>query len=268
METIAQLSPADCAAPVHRHSGPASRVIAIWLLTAILFFCAAASNARAAQDDSSGGSGKPIPDTMQQRLLGCAACHGEYGEGVSYNHFYPRLSGKSAEYLYHQLKAFQDGRRHYSQMIYLVRFMDDAYMHQIADYYASQDPRYEPPLPTAGLSPQLLQRGEALALHGDSQAGVPACIACHGAQLQGRDPGIPRLLGMSRSYLTAQLGGWKDGVRQAIAPDCMREVADKLSAADIEAVGVWIATQAGTDTLKAEPASGNYKLPLACGSVQ
>ena len=55
------------------------------------------------------------PDTMQARVLGCAACHGAQGEGTS-NDYYPRLAGKPAGYLYNQLLAFRDGRRKYPPM--------------------------------------------------------------------------------------------------------------------------------------------------------
>ena len=78
-----------------------------------------------------------VNDTLDQRLEGCAACHGQQGQG-GINAYYPHLAGKSADYLYDQLKRFQNGSRHYAQMTYMVRFMDDAYMHEIADYYAQQ----------------------------------------------------------------------------------------------------------------------------------
>ncbi|MHC1480306.1 c-type cytochrome [Frateuria aurantia] len=78
-----------------------------------------------------------VTDTLDQRLEGCAACHGKQGQG-GINAYYPHLAGKPADYLYDQLKRFQAGTRHYAQMTYMVRFMDDAYMHEIANYYAQQ----------------------------------------------------------------------------------------------------------------------------------
>ena len=67
------------------------------------------------------------PDTMQARVLGCAACHGAQGEGTS-NDYYPRLSGKPAGYLYNQLLAFRDGRRKYPPMNYLLAYLPDPYL--------------------------------------------------------------------------------------------------------------------------------------------
>ena len=49
------------------------------------------------------------PDTMAARVLGCASCHGDKGQGTNDDYF-PRLAGKPAGYLYNQLVAFRDGR--------------------------------------------------------------------------------------------------------------------------------------------------------------
>lgn len=65
------------------------------------------------------------PDTMEARLLACAACHGPQGRGTS-NTYFPRLAGKPAGYLLNQLVAFRDGRRRYSPMNYLLEFQPDS----------------------------------------------------------------------------------------------------------------------------------------------
>ena len=57
----------------------------------------------------------PRADTMEARVLACAACHGQLGQGTS-NDYFPRLAGKPAGYLYNQLVAFRDGRRKYAPM--------------------------------------------------------------------------------------------------------------------------------------------------------
>ena len=33
-----------------------------------------------------------VPDTLEQRLLACALCHGEKGEGLQKNEYFPRLA--------------------------------------------------------------------------------------------------------------------------------------------------------------------------------
>ena len=69
------------------------------------------------------------------------------------------------------------------------------------------------------------------------------CTACHGPSMAGRAPAIPGLLGLPRDYLIAQFGQWVNGKRKAAAPDCMGEIAGKLTADDISAVATWLAAQ-------------------------
>src|SRR6266436_2092638 len=97
------------------------------------------------------------PDTMEARLLACAACHGRQGEGTK-NDYFPRLAGKPAGYLMNQLVAFRDGRRRYPPMNYLLEYIPDPYLRQMADYFAALRP---PPMPlgVADASPALLARG-------------------------------------------------------------------------------------------------------------
>ncbi len=79
-------------------------------------------------------------------------------------------------------------------------------------------------------------------------------------------PAIPGLLGLPRDYINAQLGAWKNGIRRAHAPDCMAQVAQRLSDADVGAVSAWLGTQVAS--ADARPASGiALPLPLHCGGV-
>ena len=39
-------------------------------------------------------TGIDFADTLEQRLLACAACHGKQGEGLRKPEYYPRLAGK------------------------------------------------------------------------------------------------------------------------------------------------------------------------------
>ena len=96
------------------------------------------------------------PDTMEARVLACASCHGAEGEGTS-NVYFPRLAGKPAGYLYNQLVAFRDGRRKYPPMNYLLAYLPDAYLKQIAEHFASQ----RPPFPRRPLRPSALKSWRA-----------------------------------------------------------------------------------------------------------
>jgi cytochrome c553 len=179
-------------------------------------------------------------DTMAQRVLACSACHGKEGRAGP-DGFYPRIAGKPAGYLYNQLLNFRDGRRHYGLMAQLLDPLSDAYLLEIARHFASLDLPYPPPAAPSAPAP-VLERGEQLALHGDATVQVPGCVQCHGAKLTGILPNTPGLLGLPHDYLLAQLGAWRTGQRRAHAPDCMAQVAQRLTPEDLAAVTSWLAS--------------------------
>ena len=95
---------------------------------------------------------------MAQRLLACTGCHGKDGRAAS-DGYYPRIAGKPAGYLYHQLRAFRDGRRHYALMTNLLAPLDDAYLREIANHFAALDLPYPPPPPPTAPTRPTLRRG-------------------------------------------------------------------------------------------------------------
>jgi cytochrome c553 len=203
-------------------------------------------------------------DTIAQRLQACTGCHGKEGRAAS-DGYYPRIAGKPAGYLYNQLVNFREGRRHYALMTSLIDPLSDAYLREIAGYFAGLELPYPPPQP-ATASSTLLERGRALVMRGDAARDVPACVACHGERLTGVAPAIPGLLGLPRDYLNGQFGAWRNGARHAQAPDCMAEVTRRLAPEDIGAVSQWLAAQAVPQP--ATPASSlPAALPLDCGGV-
>jgi cytochrome c553 len=206
-----------------------------------------------------------LPDTLEQRVAACLACHSVKERGDA---FFPRIAGKPAGYLYNQLRNFRDGRRHYPMMTYMVDHLPDAYLREIADYFAAQHPPYPPPQAGSGASATTasLARGQALVQQGDPARKIPACVACHGAALTGVEPAIPGLIGLPSDYINAQFGAWKSKVRRAAAPDCMADIAARLSEADVAAVSGWLGRQ--TPDAAARPAASiAMPLPMACGSV-
>jgi cytochrome c553 len=205
-----------------------------------------------------------VPDTIEQRMQACAACHGKQGEGLKKNEYHPRLAGKPTLYLYNQLANFRDKRREYPIMNYMVAFLSDTYLYEIADYYAKLAPPLPPP--TTRASAQEMALGGKLVIEGDTARGLPSCISCHGKALTGLEPAIPGLVGLYPPYISSQLGAWKDNKRHAMAPDCMHDVAQKLTPADIGAITAWLVAQPVPADLKPAPA-GSLKLPLECGGL-
>jgi cytochrome c553 len=206
-----------------------------------------------------------LKDTMGARVLACAPCHGAAGEGT-HDPYFPRLAGKPSGYLYNQLLAFRNGRRHYPPMNYLLEFLPPDYLQKMADYFAAQ----RPPLPASGLpdvSKEILASGQALVTRGDYAREIPACTSCHGLSLTGQEPAIPGLLGLRASYISAQLGAWRYGTRTALAPDCMQVVAGHLSEDDVKAVAAYLASRPAPENSSPMP-KGSFALPFACGSQQ
>ena len=203
------------------------------------------------------------PDTMAARVLACASCHGAEGQGTS-DDYIPRLAGKPSGYLLNQLVAFRDGRRKYPPMRHLLEYLPDAYLARMAEYYAAQHPQLPEPVPNIA-SAGILARGEMLVRNGDAARNIPACSGCHGPAFTGQEPGIPGLLGLRATYVSAQLGAWRYGTRTALAPDCMQVIAGHLSEDDVKAVAAWLASHpAPADTAPAP--RGSLPMPLACGS--
>ena len=214
------------------------------------------------------GADRPavLADSMAQRVIACTACHAKV-EGT--DAFFPRISGKPAGYLYNQLINFRDGRRQYPLMTYMVEHMPDAYLREIADHFSNQHLAAPPVQPTK-VSQAVLERGKLLVTLGDKAIKVPACIACHGERLTGVAPAIPGLAGLPRDYVNAQFGAWKNKTRRARAPDCMADIADRLSLDDVAAISHWIGARAlPADPLPAAAAAAaiTRPLPLACGSA-
>jgi cytochrome c553 len=202
-------------------------------------------------------------DSIDARVQGCVTCHGQNGQGTGSGYF-PRIAGKPAGYLYNQLVAFRDGTRKYPPMNYLVAYLPDAYLHEIADHFAKERPPFTIQ-PTVVVDDATLQRGQSLVMGGDFHTGAPPCVACHGMRLTGMEPGIPGLVGLRSNYIAAQLTRWQVGDRHASEPDCMKRVAARLSDGDIAAVAAWLALQPPPKNAAPEY-SAIERMPYACGS--
>lgn len=209
-------------------------------------------------------SATQIPsNTIEERVRACVSCHGETGRGIS-NVYFPRLAGKPAGYLYNQLVAFRDGRRKYAPMNFLLAYLPDEYLMQMAQYYADAKVPFEHPGPPS-VSDAVLQQGRNLVTNGNPDKQIPACASCHGPDLTGREPGIPSLIGMRADYISAQLGAWRYGTRTALEPDCMQLIAARLTETEVAAVSAWLSAMpipANTQPAK----QSSERLPLVCGS--
>lgn len=208
------------------------------------------------------------PDSMQERLRACAACHEQSELTLDEQSYAPDINGKPVEYLYQQLLNYREGRRLNTVMRPMLAYLSPEYLREIATFFSQQATRHRPrqALNTASeLGPEQDQALRGQQLVRESTAERPACVACHGTDLRGDGVAIPGLRELSPAYISAQLGAWKSSTRHARQPDCMADVAKALSGTDIDAVAHWIAN---APAQLPTPSAAINELPAPCGAVQ
>ncbi len=206
-----------------------------------------------------------VTDSMAQRMQACVVCHGKEGRATR-DGYYPRIAGKPADYLYNQLVNFQNGRRTNRAMSHLLQHLTDDYLREIARYFASLDLPYPPAQPDA-MPLADARRAEQLVREGMPDRKLPACVQCHGQAMAGRLPAMPGLLTLPRDYLLGQFGAWREGSRRAAGPDCMAEIARRLTPDEIALVSTWLSSRTLPTGARAEPAA-TAPLPMDCGSAR
>lgn len=244
---------------------PLQSPLGLLLLAAALQGGTAAAQGEQPRKDAAAVPRVDRVDSIEARVQGCATCHGAQGQGTA-NNYFPRIAGKPAGYLFNQLHAFHTGARQYAPMNYLLAYMTDEYLREIAGYFAAQRPPFPAPTPPA-VPAEVVQRGKTLVQAGDPSRQLPPCISCHGVNLTGMEPGIPGLVGLRPNYINAQLTRWRAGERRAAAPDCMHRVASRLADQDIVAVAAWLGSLPAPSRHDPEPRN-TTRMPMACGSQQ
>lgn len=209
-----------------------------------------------------------VPDTMEERVKACVICHGPEDK-KGRDAYYPRIAGKPEGYLFNQLRNFRDGRRHYRPMALLLEGLPDQYLREMAEYFASLKQAFPPPEPMRA-SPREVELARRLVNHGDPARNIPACVECHGKDLMGIAPFIPGLLGLPRVYIIAQFGNWQHGgLMRGQTPDCMSEIAKRLTTVEAGAIATWLAAQPVSESLLTSSRTMALPARLAkrCGSI-
>lgn len=163
----------------------------------------------------------------------CAACHNPDGNSV--NPIWPKLAGQHAAYTRKQLENFKAGKRVNAQMNALAAGLSEEDIMHLAAYYASRK------IKQGEARPEALELGERLYRYGDSEAQIPACMACHGPAGAG-NPGAryPALGGQHAAYTAAQLRLFKSGERNNDLNNIMRSIAASMTEAQIDAIANYI----------------------------
>ena len=182
-------------------------------------------------------SGKQLMEIIPQPAQLCVSCHGVEGQGVE--PLGPRLAGLSKQYISTQLQHFQAGVRQNATMMPMAMTLQGDGIEQVANYFSAK--------PANEVKPAI--RGEQvvfnddtarLAYQGDWSRGLPACVTCHGPS--GLGGGLfPRLAGQQASYIKTQLLAWQSGMRKGDVDGMMANVANKLTAAEVDALANYFA---------------------------
>ncbi len=187
-------------------------------------------------------AGDPVAGEKKATI--CAACHGP--KGVSVNPDWPKQAGQHAQYMYKQLVEFKAGMTATGSAV----FRKDPVMSAQASLLSEQDmadlSAYFATLPVsyADIAPadeELARRGERLYRGGDVVRHIPACSGCHSPSGLGNGPAkFPILAGQHSKYISNQLNHFRSGLRANDSNRMMRDIAERLSDADIAAVALYI----------------------------
>jgi cytochrome c553 len=202
------------------------------LLPILGAFVAAYLPGMAGAADNSDVGARIVADGTAKGAIACARCHGFDGASDGSGAF-PALVGQPAHYLANQLKHFASGERQNAIMESIAKGLTPDEMESVAQYYASVRASVIPP---RAASSELLARGAQVALVGDRDARVQACVSCHGPNGAGEPPTVPYLAGQYRQYVKVQIQMFQRGYRKSAQ---MTNVAHDLTEKDTEAVATY-----------------------------
>jgi len=195
-----------------------------FVFAAIMSLSAVLSAAPAVAADAAAGKTKAAV---------CASCHG--ADGNSVNPEWPSLAGQHEKYLIKQLAEFKDGTRVNPLMSPMAAGLSEQDMADLAAYFGSQ------PLKGGEADPALVALGEKIYRGGNATTGVAACMACHGPDGMGNPlANFPRLSGQHATYTVLQLKAFRTGDRTNDAGLMMRNIASRMTDAEIQAVSSYI----------------------------
>jgi cytochrome c553 len=172
-------------------------------------------------------AGETIP------IRNCTWCHGTTGQGFATA---PRLAGQRHQYIISQLLEFS---RHRRDNPLSKQYMWDATanlnpraLRDFAMYFSS--------LPAKAANDgdsALAAVGKKIYELGIPDSNIVSCLVCHGPDAEGTRQ-IPRLGGLSYSYLKKRLEQWGEGYHVAAEP--MPQIARTLSANEIDALSSYL----------------------------
>lgn len=169
----------------------------------------------------------------QAKSATCVACHG--ADGNSVNPIWPKLAGQHPEYILKQLANLKSGARTDPLMSPMAAPLSDADAADLAAYFSSQKTA------PGTAAPEQVKVGETLYRAGNATTGVTACLACHGPAGAGNAAAnFPQLAGQHANYVEKALKDFRAGTRSNDPNKMMRDIAGKMTDAEIAAVAQYI----------------------------
>jgi cytochrome c553 len=185
------------------------------------------ANASEAKKTADADNGKTLSST-------CAACHG--ADGNSVNPEWPKLAGQGEAYLAKQLHDYRAGKRSNATMNAMAKgIKTDADVADLAAYYSSSKAK------PGTANKDKIAAGEAIYKGGVMSSGVAACAGCHGPTGAGNPAArFPKISGQHAKYTVDQLKYFKAGSRANDTGKMMRNIALKMTDAEMDAVAEYI----------------------------
>ena len=185
--------------------------------------------------DGAFAAGDPAAGKLKAAV--CSACHGADGNSIS--PVWPKLAGQGAPYQMRQVMAIraEHGRANpeAATMVPMVANLSDQDLEDIAAYFATQESTVE------AADPEVAETGRRLYQAGDPARNIPSCMSCHGPAGRGNLlAAFPQLGGQHAAYSAKQLRAYRDGSRTTDPAGMMRDIASRLTDADIEAVAEYL----------------------------
>jgi cytochrome c553 len=166
--------------------------------------------------------------TIEDKALICASCHGENGMPPQQSFPVPVIWGQNLGYLFFQLRDFKSGARKNEQMSLVVEPMNPNDFMPLVQYFAKKS------------WPDLQQKpatAEVAAAAQRVNASI-VCTSCHQEGFKGEGT-QPRLAGQERAYLQKTMLDFSTGAR-ANNPG-MTGFMKGLTEQDIAALATWLA---------------------------
>lgn len=164
----------------------------------------------------------------------CTWCHGASAQGYLPA---PRLAGQRIAYIETQLASFREHSRDAPfSKLYMwgaAASLSRQNVRALAAYFSSLHPQSADDGEKA-----LVASGRTIYQLGLPDSNIVACVACHGPNAEGIGE-IPRLGGLSYSYLKRRLEQWRQGYHGAVSLP-MPDIASRLSPDQMAAVASYL----------------------------